>query len=496
MYVGAGLAPLGGVPAGQRALIVTGSTICWTGDPTAAPRVDEVVDLGSAWLTPGFVDAHVHATATGLQADGLDLTGCDSPAQLLAMVRSQAATSEHQVIFGAGWDDLTWPEHRRPSAHDLAAAAPGRVVVLVRIDGHSCLVDAVTLSTLDLATVGHYVHRDDAGQPSGWLLESASEIAQVAMRQALTSRQVSSARAATCQRALDLGITSFHEMGIPALSDRNDALAWARGDWPVTVHAYWAAMAIDPSGVLRPGGDLFLDGSIGSCTAANHQPYRSNEDGLVNGSLFHCDEQVGAFFERATRLGLGAGVHAIGDSAVDQAVRAIEQAAETCGATAVKAARHRIEHAELASPTVIARMARLGVVASVQPAFDAVWNGPGGLYERRFGRQEADRTNPLAWFREAGVDMCFSSDSTVTAMDPWGGVLAAQSHHGGLSLDRSTALDCATLGGNRVIGVDDEVGALTPGRRADFVAWPANPLTADPRGWSPVTVVTHGIRRV
>ncbi len=499
LYVGRALTDLGGVDPTHRAVLVEGDTITWTGaDPAAAPGTPQVVDLGEVWLTPGFVDAHVHSTATGLLASGLDLTACGSAAAVIAAVRTHAAAHDQPVIHGSGWDDLGWPEGRPPTADELAEAAPGRMVVLTRIDGHSCLVDRTTLQRLDLTGVEGDVVRDRSG-PTGWLLEEAGARAQRAMTDALSPRAVDGARAAACQRAIDLGITSVHEMGIPGLGSLEDAMAWATGGWPITVHTYWAA--IDPvpqtlpDGPLRPGGDLFLDGSIGSCTAATHVPYTTNEGGLASGELFHDDEVVVDLFVRATRAGVGAGVHAIGDRATSQAVRCLREAAERCGPAAVRAARHRIEHAEMISRDDVATMARLGVTASLQPAFDATWNGPSGLYEHRFGRPTADGTNPFSWFGAEGTPMCFSSDSPVTPMDPWGAVLAAAAHHGGLGIDRRTALHAATIGGHRAVGTDQRSGALRPGHTADLVAWPADPLHDDPVGWTPAAVVTHGQHR-
>lgn len=493
LYVGAGLAAVGGVDPRHRAVLVAGGRITWTGaDPTAAPPHDDLVDLGGAWLAPGFVDAHVHATATGLQAAGLDLTAASSAEDLLAAVRDHAATASHQVVYGAGWDDLGWA--RRPTAAELGAAAPGRTVVLVRVDGHSCLADERTIARSDLSGAElHHVERDAAGTPTGWLREGASAAALAVMRADLNQGQLDDARQAACRRALDLGITTIHEMGIPALSDRADALAWATGSWPVAVHTWWAEPSVDPSGRLRPGGDLFLDGSIGSCTAATHHPYAGGDGSPVTGDLFLADDEVADLFTAATLAGVGAGVHAIGDRAVDQALHGLAVAAERCGVDAVRAAHHRLEHVEVVTRAHVAQMARLGVVASVQPVFDALWNGPGGLYEQRFGRAAADDTNPFDWFVHAGVPLCLSSDSTVTPMDPWGGVVAAERHHGGHGIDRATALAAATLGGHLAAGAADEVGPLAPGMRADLVAWPADPLTAaDPSRWTPIAVIARG----
>ena len=494
LWVGRGFADVGGVDPTHRAVLVDGDHIAWTGpDPATAPTHDRVEDLGEVWFAPGFVDAHVHATATGLERVGVTLAGAGSVREALSRVRAHVERTDPAVVHGTGWDDQAWPEQRPPTADELFEAAGGRPTVLFRVDGHSCVVDRGLLGRLDLRHVDQHVTRDVDGLPTGWLLEDAVAVAQSALVGLLGPEAIGRARRETCRAALALGITSLHEMGIPELSDIEDALAWAGGDWPLEVHVYWADMAWQPGGPLRPGGDLFLDGSIGSCTAAASAPYLTNDGVRTNGALFHDDDAVTDFFVRATRAGLGAGVHAIGDDATGQAVRALSRAAEACGVDAVRRARHRIEHLELVSREDVATLGRLGVVASVQPAFDATWNGPGGLYEHRFGRERADVTNPFSWLATDDVAMCFSSDSTVTPMDPWGGIRAAERHHGGLGIDRRTALAAATIGGHVAVGRDHLVGALLPGHRADLVAWPGDPVTGDdPWDWSPTLVLAAG----
>jgi predicted amidohydrolase YtcJ len=461
-----------------RAVLVTGDRIAWVGEhPADAPAHDRAVDLGGAALTPAFVDAHVHATATGLAAEGVDLAGAASAAELLDRLRRHVATRpDAQVVLGGPWDDFGWPEGRPPGADELAAAAPGRTVLLTRVDAHASLVDAGTLRELPLSELDG-VDRDDDGRPTGLLREQSSEAAQRLVRTRLPEEQRAAARRRACERAAALGIGSIHEMGHPGLSGLEDALAWAAGAWPIEVLVWWAELDADAAARhgLRPGGDLFLDGSIGSRTAAVDEPYR---DGGGAGQLFHADEDVADFFTACTAAGRGARVHAIGGRAIEQALRALESAASTHGTEAVRACRHRIEHVEVPTARQVRRMAHLGVHASVQPAFDAAWGGDSGLYAARFGAAGARRTNPFACLAEAGVPMAFGSDSTVTPLDPWGTVRAAEHHLGGLGVPRLAALAAHTLGGRRVAH-QDEVGALRPGWRADLAVWDDDPLEVD-----------------
>ena len=103
-------------------------------------------------------------------------------------------------------------------------------------------------------------------------------------------------------------------------------------------------------------------------------------------------------------------------------------AAEKVGLARVRAARHRVEHAEMLTPETIAAFAELGLTASVQPAFDAAWGGEDGMYAQRLGAERARTLNPYAALLRAGVPLAFGSDSPVTPLDPWGTVRAAAFH--------------------------------------------------------------------
>ncbi len=466
-------------PSTARAVAWTGERITWVGEPGDAPPSDEVIELPGAWVTPGFVDAHVHGTATGLKLDGVDLTGATGADAVIGALRAFVAHRSDDPVMGSGWDEHAWRVPRPPHADELGAAAEGRRVLLDRVDGHSCLVDPHTLAEV-AAAADDGVDRDTGGRPTGWLREAAAGVARERIWPRLSAARLARARRAAATHAARLGITSIHEMGVPVLSTVEDAVAWATGEWPVEVQVWWAD--VDPREALdrglRPGGDLFLDGAIGSRTAAVSGGYR---DGPALGGLFHADEVVVGFFVQCTRARVGGGVHAIGDRAIEQAVGALERAAQLEGLDAVRACRHRIEHVELPRADHPGRMARLGVVASVQPAFDALWGGDAGLYASRFGVAAALATNPFASFAAAGCALAFGSDSTVTPMAPLAGVVAATAHRGGHGVSPREALAAATSGGRHVAGQDD-VGMVRSSQRADLSVWDGDPLADAPAG--------------
>jgi predicted amidohydrolase YtcJ len=146
--------------------------------------------------------------------------------------------------------------------------------------------------------------------------------------------------------------------------------------------------------------------------------------------------------------------------------------ADELGTAAVRACRHRLEHLEMAGPDVVARMAELGMVASVQPAFDALWGGDAGMYAQRLGVERALGTNPFADLSDAGVALALGSDAPVTPLDPWGGVHAAVDHRTpGSGLRPFDAFDAATHGGWYAARAEHPVGPLAVGARASLALW-------------------------
>ena len=242
-------------------------------------------------------------------------------------------------------------------------------------------------------------------------------------------------------------------------------------DWDPTTSEGMDAKAAANAG-LRPGGDLFLDGSIGSHTAAVDPPYI---DSSGVGELFYDDETVGAFFSACTEIGGGAGGHAIGERAIGQAARALEFAAAEHGADAVRAARHRIEHVELPRQADLATFGRLGVTASVQPVFDALWGGTHQLYAGRFGKERACGSNPFDAMDHACIPLAFGSDSTVTPMGPVEAMHAAVNHLGGHGVPALRALRAHSVGARYIAG-QDEIGQLIRGARADLAVWERDPV--------------------
>ncbi|MEU5516535.1 amidohydrolase [Streptomyces griseoaurantiacus] len=457
------------------AMVVERGKVAWVGSEGAADAfadgVDETVDLDGALVTPAFTDAHVHTTATGLALTGLDLSAAPTLDAALALVRAfAAARPADRVLLGHGWDAARWPQGRPPARAELDEAAGGRPLYLSRIDVHSAVV---TTALLDL-TPG--VTGLD-GYADGPLTGEAHHAVRALALGALTSAQRTEAQRAALAHAASLGIGSVHECGGPEISSEEDfsgLLRLAAEEAGPRVVGYWAEQGEE--GVARArelgaggaAGDLFVDGALGSHTACLHEPYA---DAAHHGTAHLDAASVAAHVVACTEAGLQAGFHAIGDAAVTTVVEGVRAAAEKVGLARVRAARHRVEHAEMLTPETVAAFAELGLTASVQPAFDALWGGEDGMYAHRLGAERARTLNPFAALLRAGVPLALGSDSPVTPLDPWGTVRAAAFHRTPEHrVSVRAAFTAHTRGGWRAVGRDD-AGVLVPGAPADYAVW-------------------------
>ncbi|MFJ7205695.1 amidohydrolase [Streptomyces sp. NPDC098789] len=487
------------------AMVVERGHIAWVGSEGAADAfaqgVDEVVDLDGALVTPAFTDAHVHVTATGLALTGLDLTGARTLADALALVRAYAARRPaDRVLLGHGWDAARWPERRAPLRSELDEASGGRPLYLSRVDVHSAVV---TTALLDLVPAVRLPAGSD--EP---LTRGDHHAVRAAALAAVTPAQRAEAQRAALDHAASLGIGSVHECGGPDISsaeDFHDLMNLARERPGPRVFGYWAdrdlALARE-LGAVGAAGDLFVDGALGSHTACLHAPYA---DAAHTGAGYLDAAEVGAHVAACTEAGLQAGFHAIGDAALTAVVEGVRAAADKLGLDRVRAARHRVEHAEMMTPDTIAAFAELGLTASVQPAFDAAWGGAEGMYVDRLGAERARTLNPFAAMLKAGVLLAFGSDAPVTPLDPWGTVRAAAFHRTPEHrISVRAAFTAHTRGGWRALGRDD-AGVLVPGAPADYALWRTDELvvqapddrvarwSTDPRSGTPgLPVLTPG----
>jgi predicted amidohydrolase YtcJ len=464
------------------ALAVTDGLVSWVGQdgPARALHPDaEFVDLAGAFVAPAFVDAHVHATTAGLLLDGLDLTGCRDLAECLELLRAELARRPGQAVWGHGWDETRWPERRAPGRAELDAVAGSTPVYLSRVDVHSALVSSALVDAAPAAKAAR------GWSPEGPVTQDAHHLLRAAAQAALPWERRLAAQRAFLRDAAARGVVAVHECAGPDVSGKGDLIELlalsARGGLP-EVTGYWGergdpAMAAD-LGVAGLGGDLFVDGALGSRTAALREPY--TDDPGNSGALYLDAAEITEHLVACTRAGVQGGFHVIGDAGMAAVVRGFAAAEQVVGLSALASRRHRLEHLEMVSPEQARRLGRWGVVASVQPAFDAAWGGPDGMYASRLGQRRSARMNPLSVLAACGVNLAFGSDAPVTPVDPWGTVRAAVRHHtDGYGISARAAFTAHTRGGWRAAGVGDgTVGTLTPGAPAHYAVWAVDRLVA------------------
>ena len=468
------------------AMLVDGDTVAWVGSEQAASSIADssmdIIDLRGALVAPGFVDSHMHLTETGIALESLQLGAAGSARELLDAV---AAAGGDGPVLGHGWDESTWADPTLPGAEELERASGGRPVYLSRVDVHSALVSTSLARSADLRGKDGY----DGGAR---VTRAAHEAARLATRQMPQETLRRHQERALAEAAAN-GYVAVAEMGAPHIGGAGDlrtAAGW-NGSEPghsayPEVLPYWGELVSTEeqaralveqfgAGLRGLAGDLNMDGSLGSRTAALRSGY--SDAAQERGTLYLDVEQAAAHLAACSLAGIQGGFHVIGDAGLDAALAALDLAAREVGEQKVRAAAHRFEHVEMADAAAVAKLAHYSVTVSAQPSFDAAWGGPGGLYERRLGGRSR-AMNPFAAFYSAGVPVCFGSDSPVTPLRPWSSVRACVEHH---NPDERISARAAFLGHTRAgwraaRHTNPMAGQLVPGAPASFAVWDVEEL--------------------
>lgn len=467
-------------------MAVRDGVVAWLGSDAVGreqfPQA-ELIDLDGALVTPAFVDSHIHVTETGLCRTGLDLRPATSARHCLELIADHAAAHPGQPIWGHGWDESGWPDGAAPDTAALDAVVGDRPAYLSRTDVHSALASTALRNRVPELPQGP----DVAAPLSG----DAHHLVRAAARGLLTAGQRAEARTAALAAAAAAGIVAVHECAGPDIAGLDDWLelrALSEHRPGVEVIGYWgeqvgsgaqARELLAETGARGLGGDLFVDGSLGSHTAWLHNSYA---DAAGCTGMCHLDaDAVTAHLWACTEAGVTAGFHVIGDAAVSSVIAALERVVEHFGVPAVARCGHRLEHLEMVSAEQAAKLGAWGVIASMQPVFDALWGGDDGMYAQRLGAARAAGLNPFALLASQGVPLAFGSDSPVTALDPWATVRAAAHHRtAGSAVSMRAAFAAATRGGWRAAGVNDGItGTLVPGAPASYAVWEAGRLAVE-----------------
>ncbi|HSS79473.1 MAG TPA: amidohydrolase [Thermoanaerobaculia bacterium] len=485
----------------EGSLAVRGGRIVYLGDDAGAEKLrgaqTRMIDLAGRAVTPGLIDAHSHFRGLGEALQEVDLTGAATFDEVVKRVREAGAQAPAGAwIRGHGWDQNRWPDKRFPTHEALSAAVPDHPVWLSRVDGHAALVNAraMAILKLDAATrdpSGGRFLRDAAGRPTGVMVDNAKGEMERRLPEATMEDRKRALRLAA-RRCVELGLTTVTDMGIgDADYHAYDELRRA-GELPLRAAVFlgddqallarWFQRGpeIDPQARLTVRGvKLYSDGALGSRGAALIEPYSDDPSNLG------LQVSTGAHLEEVARRALGSGfqvaIHAIGDRGGLVALDALEKA---LGGPRPEA-RFRLEHAQVLRVQDIQRMARLGIIASMQPTHatsDMPWAGD------RLG--PARLAGAYAWRKvlDAGGRLALGSDFPVESPDPRLGLYAAVTRQDlqgnppggwlpGERLTREEALRGFTLDAAWSLFLDQEIGSLAVGKRADLVVFGGNPMT-------------------
>lgn len=431
------------------------------------------IDMEGATVLPAFSDCHVHLTDTGYFLNERYLGGARSHEQFVEAVRR---IPHDDYVFAGQYDESFWNDGASADARPLERFFEESLAMLVRVDGHSCIVNRKTLRWLNLPPGLQGIERGEDGEPTGKLSLEANWRAQAQFMKALPESIRRAADRRATELALSRGYLHLHAQFVGLPREQYAAEIAALRDLP---KAKWYPKICEPDpqlaqelGLPYIGGDVFLDGSIGSCTAAVSEPFLTTG---THGDLKYSDDELYVYFSSAEVLGISAGVHAIGDRAIEQCIATWERV--LAGKPSARGNRHFIEHFEIARPEHIDACARMGIYLSMQPQFDELWGGSGQMYEARLGTERMRSMNALGRIERAGAVLCGGDDSPVCNLSPLEGMQAAVDHHEPQErLTAAQALAMYTYNAARLAHVENQTGVIAPGYAADLVVLDRDPL--------------------
>jgi predicted amidohydrolase YtcJ len=464
------------------------------------PRAATVhIDAQGRTLLPGLIDAHGHVMALGLGAIQLDLTGTASLDELQERLKRYAADNAGGGwIIGRGWNQEMWPAKKMPTAAELDAVVADRPVWLARVDGHAAVGNSMALRQAGItgatpSPTGGEVEKDAAGRPTGLMIDAATVLVEKVIP-ATTPAQRAQALAKAQDVLLSFGLTAAADMGT-SLDDWTAMRRFGQsGALKVRIMSY--ASGVEPLKTLtRPsawlygdrlhmgGVKLYADGALGSRGAWLKRAYADKPD--TRGLRFLTDAELRDQTAQAARAGYQLAIHAIGDAANSQVISAYEALNKSYPGDR----RWRIEHAQILDPADIPRLARAGIIASMQPTHQTS--------DRTMAEARLDPprlAGAYAWntIQRSGARLAFGSDFPVESPNPFPGLSAAISRQdpngvppGGWRPEERVSFETALAGFTRDAAyagfAEKRIGSLEPGKWADFILIDRDPSAVDPQ---------------
>ena len=462
------------------------------GNDAANVNAQQRIDEHGQTLLPGFIDAHGHVMELGRDALQLDVVGTRSLGELQQRLRAYAAAHpDTKWILGAGWNQELWPDKKFPTAADLDAIVPERPVVLERVDGHALVANSAAMRAAGVT----------AGTPApaggqiinGVFVDNAKALINRAIP-APSQTEMDQAFAKAQEILLGFGVTGVGSMST-SLDDWNTfRRAGDAGNLNVRLMVY--LLGLDPLKVIphptpwlygdrlrAVGVKFFADGALGSRGAWLKQPYSDKPD--TRGNQFHSDAELRSLEDSAAAAGFQIATHAIGDAANAQVIRNYEWLNGKYGLDR----RWRIEHAQVVDCADLPRIGRGHMIASMQPTHQT---SDRLMAEKRVGLARLKCAYAWQSMLNTGAKLAFGTDFPVESPNPFPGLLAAITRQdmtgqppGGWfpeqRLSLGQALRAYTRGAAYAGFAEDKIGALEPGKWADFILVDRDPTKVDPQ---------------
>jgi hypothetical protein len=467
----------------------------------------KIIDLDGHFVMPGLNDAHMHLASAGLEKMNVNLVGAKTLEEFRDRLRAKIESAEAGAwVVGEGWDETLWPVKVLPTRWDLDEVSGQHPVYLDRVDGHIAVANtrALQLASVTVASkdpAGGKIDRGEDGTPTGILRETAKEAVAAVIPKPTPEKR---------RQAIELALADLASHGVTSAQDysswddfqiyetleREGKLTARISEWlsfdesieqlNSKRNSHPASDSMLHTGMLKG----FMDGSLGSKTAALLEPYR---DDPQNSGLPQYDAaKLNAMTKERVLAGYQIGFHAIGDKGVQMALDAFAEAEKAAKDEKVKAAdggtdyRLRVEHAQVTTPQQILRFKELKVIASMQPSHlltDMNWA------ESRLGAKRAEHSYAWAEFLRRGVVLAFGTDYPVEPVTPFRGLYAAltrmsedgrKTYYPEQKINIEQAIAAYTTGAAFAEFAEKQKGKLEPGMLADFVVLDQDITAAQP----------------
>ena len=436
----------------------------------------EMIDLGSKALVPAFVDTHQHFASLSTFNAGLNVMEAESNEEIARMIGEFAAKTKQKTIIAFGASPHSVKEGRLINREEIDAVCLGKEVMVVKYDGHACIISTPLLKKLDKKLSKLRGYHPDTGEMNQEAFFACSDYISGSLSIPDLFRNMQNATDYLASKGIG-AIHTVSGVGFIANLDITIEKLFAkslRNGFQIRVFPQALDIKVATSRKSPRIGGCFecaLDGCFGSHDAAMNEPYIDAEAG--DGILYYSDEKIIEFCKRANRLGLQIELHAIGDKAFDQATRALKAALEDYPR---KDHRHGIIHDCLPTAEGIAICKEYGIQMPMQSAFIGWKQEPDSYLEEILGAERTAKLNPIRTFADNGIVVSLGSDAPCTDPDPIQWIHRAVNHSN--PQERITvkqALRMATYNGAYTTFDEEDRGSLEARKVADMVILSENP---------------------